>query len=179
MPAKHPKFDYLKVIPDKKGRLRYYFRRKVGGKMRYWPLPDDPGSAEFHRRYAEVLATFEVQPPVVLDGTVASLIAMYKASSAFTSLRPKTQAYYAEHLDDLAVIGADRIEDIRKIHILALAEQYSAHPRLRHRFARVTSRLFGFAEERDLIRHNPAAKNQTRRQTQTIRCVDGSTVREL
>jgi integrase len=52
----------VRAYPDRHGKIRYRFRRK-GWHSAY--LPGEPGSAEFHRAYAEIVSGGAVEPSTV------------------------------------------------------------------------------------------------------------------
>lgn len=99
-----------------KGRSYYSFRRGKGVRIR---LPDDPNSAEFHEAYAAAFAGQALPPrkgPARAEpGTIAALIASYKASSEYVGLRATSKSQYDNRLETLredhghrAIAGLDR-----------------------------------------------------------------------
>lgn len=92
-----------------KGRMYFYFRRGKGDRIR---LPDDPSSEEFNIAYISALAgrvaereRFTTASP----GTMAALVASYKASHNYQNLRTTTKNSYATPLERLRVDHRDRL----------------------------------------------------------------------
>jgi len=151
-PARSPK--YVKAQPDQLGRTRYYFRYRGV----YQRLPDDPESAEFFARYSALLAGVKMPARRPTEGSIAAVIADYKASDAFGLLGPKTQRDYARHLDRFAPFGHWQIEEFKRRHVKELQKPLNKSPRTAKYFAQVCSILFAHAIELDLIEVNPAAR---------------------
>lgn len=145
-----------------------WFQRKRladGSLVRYGYLGRGPGSqalgregsAEFHANLADALRK---APP---DGTVASLIYLYRQARAFKKLGARTQADYLKHLDRIrdkfgslslramqSPTMADHIERWRD----GLAE---ASPRQADYAATVLKLLLSWGVRRGKLSHNPAA----------------------
>ena len=84
----------VRPVKDRHGKTRYRFRRK-GWKSHY--LPGDPGSAEFHETYAEILkagptATETPKPErVVTPKSLDDLLARMKRSPGWKEKAARTQ----------------------------------------------------------------------------------------
>lgn len=85
---------YVYAVKDRHGRTRYRFRRKG------WPsayLPGEPGSAPFHRRYAEVIEAGPLEPRAttsqhkVIPRSLDDLYRCYKQSPAWHDKRPNVR----------------------------------------------------------------------------------------
>jgi hypothetical protein len=118
---------YVHSFVDKTGRVRFYFRHKG----QRWPLPGEPGSAEFAARYDELrkqcLATPHVDNVAFGPGTLGSVIERYTASADFTSRASGTQRHYRASLDRLKEIcGRGLIVDLREKHIREIRKRFTA-----------------------------------------------------
>ncbi len=145
---------YVKAIP-RRGRIYYYFRfRDI-----YQRLPDDPESAAFHARYAEILAGLEPKggPQRIVPDSLAAMVRDYLASPEFQRLRAKSRDYYRRQLDRISIIGEHPAAAIRRRHILALRDQIGAG-RTADQFIQVVRRLFSWGLDRELVSENPAMR---------------------
>jgi len=174
---------YVKAQPDARGQVRYYFRYKGV----YQRLSDGPESAEFHRRYAELLDSTKVTARTPEEGTVAAVIASYKANArstpkrlAFNKLAPRTRHTYSKYLDRLAVIGQVQIADVERKHLKRLQDPLLKSPASAAHFAKVCSVLFAYAvEELELIDFNPCIKPGAQGRSGALQGLDGRGVRAL
>lgn len=115
-------------------------------------------SPEFFERYAALLATTQVAPRTLAEGSVGELIRDYKSSEDYTALADKTRRDYARMLDLLAPVGAFPVGEIKRRHIRELRKPLLNRSRTAKLFTQVASKLFAFAIDNDLIDVNPAAK---------------------
>jgi integrase len=118
---------YVHSFTDKTGCVRYYFRHR--GKR--WPLPGQPGSAEFAAVYDqlrhECLAVKEADNVAFGPGTVGLVIEKYLVSTDYTSKAPGTQQVYRVTLDKLKEIcGRALIADLQERHIRQLRQRFPA-----------------------------------------------------
>ena len=86
---------YVHGFVDRTGRARYYFRHR--GKR--WPLPGQPGSAEFVARYDELLRECVQPAPAQGQRCIRSrhfgcVIEKWLASEAYTSKARHTRRQY-------------------------------------------------------------------------------------
>lgn len=81
----------LKGVHSVRGAKRTYYYAWRGGRR----LRGEPGSAEFVTSFNEAVRQRAAPPD---DGTLFSLIAVYKTSTEFTQLAPRTQADYLKHI---------------------------------------------------------------------------------
>lgn len=152
----------------------YVVRRKLAsGKWKdYWrfrfgktdcALPGVPGEPVFHARYGELLAREQriaeekVGPAA---HTVDWLFESFFASPEFEALAESTQKDYRETAGRIRpVIGAERYDCVTKPVVLALRNSYRAQPRTAHKIKQLLSRLYGWADENELVEpdFNPAA----------------------
>lgn len=133
-----------------KGRVYHYAWR--GGPR----LPGDPGSPEFMAAYAEAQASRKLSD----DGKVRGLVALYRASPAFTGLAPTTQKIWNRWLDRIV----DRFGEYRvglfdnpkiRPQIRAWRDQWANRPRSADYAIQVLSRVLSFAVETDRLSANP------------------------
>ena len=152
-PARLPK--YVKVQVNPSGGVRYYFRYRGV----YQRLPGDPESAEFYARYSALLAGVRTPARRPAEGSIAAVIADYKASDKFQQLAPKTHRDYARHLDRFADYGHWPVEEFKRRHVKEIQKPLNKTPRTAKYFAQVCSVLFAHAiDEMELIEVNPASK---------------------
>ena len=118
----------LKHVKRFRARGRwYYYHRPTGTR-----LPDDPHSAEFVRRLAELDAQMVRQTEADPRGTLGALIAAYRTAPDFTTLRPRTRTDYGRYLDFLTEeIGVDwqTAESIIGHRTMEMARKYRAKKR--------------------------------------------------
>jgi integrase len=118
---------YVHSFVDKTGRVRYYFRYR--GKR--WPLPGQPGSAEFAAVYdqlqRECFAAQETNNVVFGPGTVGLVIEKYLTSDDYTRKAAGTQQVYRVALDKLKEIcGRALIADLQERHIRQIRQRFPA-----------------------------------------------------
>lgn len=92
-----------------KGKAYLYFRRGKGDRVR---LPDDPASEEFRLAYVRAISGEPSVRHRTLSpgmGTIAALVASYKASRAYQALRASTKKSYATALEHLRTVHGDRL----------------------------------------------------------------------
>jgi integrase len=93
---------HVYAVRDRHGKIRYRFRRK-GWKAPY--LPGEPGSAEFHRAYAEIVAggAVERQPAVsprkVTPRSLDDLVRRMKATTRWQKKAASTQLVQSRILE--------------------------------------------------------------------------------
>lgn len=153
---------YVHSFVDKTGRVRFYFRYR--GKR--WPLPGEPGTAEFAASYdalrQECLATQAENNIVFGPGTLGAIIESYLASDEYESKARKTRLKYRHILDQLREIaGRGLIVDLQEHHVRQIRTRFEATST-----ADVAVMLLGmlwtFAKEKLALRLgiNPAADIQ-------------------
>lgn len=133
-----------------KGRVYHYAWR--GGPR----LPGAPGSPEFMAAYAEAQASRKLSD----DGKVRGLVALYRASPAFTGLAPTTQKIWNRWLDRIVErfgeyrVGLFEHPAIRR-QIRAWRDEWADRPRSADYAIQVLSRVLSFAVETDRLSSNP------------------------
>jgi integrase len=124
---------YVHSFVDKTGGSRYYFRYR--GKR--WPLPGQPGTAEFSAAYDEARGRVQGDRRgdrrnnvAFADGTLGSVIDRYLASKDFASKAPATIRVYRRILDELKeAYGGGRIADLRERHIREIRKRFPSTSR--------------------------------------------------
>lgn len=145
--------------PGRSGRPMYYFRIKRAGRTTTLRLPDDPASAAFHARYAELLAGLEKgRQRRETEGTVGALVAAFKAAPEFARLSDKTREYHLRHLDALASLARYPARALSRAHVLALRDKLAATPRSADQRVAVIRRLYAWGVDRMLVKLNPAER---------------------
>lgn len=158
MPRDLPK--YVKVI--RRGNRDHYYARHAG---KYWPLPSDLASASFHEAYAAALREIEdrkAKTPTLTQhaaGSVAAMIAEYKAAPEFTTLSAKTRSDYARALDHLGkAIGRFSARSIRRANIVKLRNKIAGRgTRAADLWVSVVARAFSIGMDLGYVDINPAA----------------------
>lgn len=95
----------VRPVPDRHGKLRYRFRRK-GWPSRY--VQGEPGTAEFHRSYAEIIEAGPLEsepirsPRAPNPRSVDDLIRLYKKSPKWKAKAAKTQHTQARIMERFA-----------------------------------------------------------------------------
>jgi hypothetical protein len=118
---------YVHSFVDRTGRVRFYFRHR--GKR--WPLPGEPGSAEFAASYDELrrecFAAHRPSNVAFGPGTLGLVIEKYLTSSSFTKKAPGTQQIYRKMLDNLKEIcGRALVADLRGRHCREVRKRFTA-----------------------------------------------------
>lgn len=140
-----PRFTYL-------AKKKYWrFRHKLTGEC---PLPGQPGEAAFHTVYAEKLGLLErLQNVTALpDSTFNWLIRRYERSAEFKALADDTQRDYSRTLRLLETeIGDQPFRHTTRAMIKAVRDDYAATARKAHKIKQMTSRLYSWADEEQLV----------------------------
>jgi integrase len=151
--------DRLRFVRLIKGKYPF-FRSKETGNVRL-PLP--VGGADFHRRYAELVALREERRSRPAEADRSSwtwLISAYLQSPEFAALADSTQDDYRKTCDLLrAELGGEPYRYTTRLMLKAVRDDYAATPRKAHKVKQMASRLYSWAEESDLVPagFNPAA----------------------
>jgi integrase len=136
------------------GKVYYYYapRRGTLGAGKRIALGTDTTDPEFWRRLRQVST-----PAAARDGTLSKLIAEYKASNAFTELRPASKEGYTHFLDRLEARGGDRpVAGMTRRDIYALLDQMSATPVAANYMLAVLRTVLEFGIPRGYREDNPA-----------------------
>lgn len=157
MPTRPPAHDALPqyVQAVRAGRRTYLYFRRNGRRTR---LPDDPASAEFYRRYAEILDGEKRPPSMPKPGTVRDLVRRYKLSPAWQSLSVSTRDGYCRALDRLEPVAEIDARLVKRRHIRAIRDGLAATPRSANVFVQVAQRAFELLIDDGDAETNPAAR---------------------
>jgi integrase len=142
-----------------KGRAYWYYRRD-GQRIR---LPGDPGSAEFTAVYERTHDSFE-RPATIgsaraLPGSIAALVAAYKASAEFAQLGEKTRKDYARYLERFATDkGELPVGRMERRHVIAYRDKFSATPRTANYMVQVIRLVMEWGLDRGWLKVNPATR---------------------
>jgi integrase len=144
----------VKAYRNRHGKW-YYYHRKTGKRIK-----SRPGSPEFFAELAARNSTASAVPPRPLPGTLAALIADYRASAEFITLEPRTRADYQKVFDYLRPLETDLLVAVTPGYVAAVRD--AAFKRKKRHFANyvktVLSLLFAWAVSRGLMEFNPAAR---------------------
>ncbi len=151
MPRKLPPFVYRERT--RHGRYVYYFRRGKGLRVR---LPD-LGSPDFSEAYLAALHSAKLPERRVTDraGSLAWLVARYKHSAHFSSLKPSTRRMRDNILKSVvATAGSVPFKQITRRHINEAIDRRTAAAG--SNFRKVMSQMFKWAVSVDCSRPIPA-----------------------
>ena len=144
----------LPGVCTKNGRI--YFRRKVGGKDTYLRLPplDDPRFAEAYAKAARP----DVERRRATAGTIAALVAAYRASSDYRNITAdSTRANRLRYLDMIVAEHGDRsVVGCRPSDVRRMRDAYAETPGKANNWLATFKVLFGFAALNDWRKDNPA-----------------------
>lgn len=94
--------------------------------------------------------------------TVESIVRAYRASPAFTKLRPNSKRNYERALEDIVVhYGEIDIKKIKRRHVLTLRDGYANQPARANQVHVVFGVILQFAVEREFIDYHPALRIKT------------------
>jgi integrase len=133
---------------------RLYYRRKVAGKDTYTRLPDadDP---TFSERYQRAAQTVERDRP--MEGSLAALVASYRASSEFRDRAAKTVTNDSRYLDMVvAAHGHRSVVGVTPQRVRQMRDVYQDRAGTAHNWLRVFRALLQFAAENGWRNDNPA-----------------------
>jgi integrase len=142
----------MKNVCQKGGRL--YYRRKVDGRDEYLRLPSADHS-NFARAYLEAAQTVERDRPE--RGSLAALVAAYRASSEFRQRAATTRANDSLYLDMVVTKHGHRsVTGVTPFRVRLMRDEYQETPGKAHNWLRVFKALMQFAAENDWRGDNPA-----------------------
>jgi hypothetical protein len=143
----------MKGVCAKQGRL--YYRRKINGKDVYLRLPalDDPAFAAEYQ-----LAAGDTQRAAPGAGTLAALVAAYRASSEFKAIRsPRTKRNYQRYLDMIVEIDGHRtVKGIRPMFVRKMRDRWQDAPGKANNWLNVLKTLLAYGALNDWRGDNPA-----------------------
>jgi integrase len=160
------KLPYLVTYQPRGGRVFWYFRR-AGKQVR---LPD-PDSAGFSAAYAAALRgdigipisekeTRNVRKAQITEtGTLAALVALYKASPDYLNLGRPSRSRYASLLQPLVErFGTAPVADMPRDWVQRRMAELIATPRSANYLLSVIRKVLNFGIEHGWLQHNPAAR---------------------
>lgn len=147
---------YVHRFKDRHGRVRYYYRR---GKARAH-LPDP---AEGMGAFLDAYRAAERGKPLTPreTGTIAALIAEFKASADYLALKPNSRETYDNALEFLRHrdSASAPLAAVKRKHVLLLRDELAEEtPGKANLVVKVLRRLFAFAIDREYVEVNPALK---------------------
>ena len=148
----------LPALTDlKKGKYWYFRHPLVGSSVR---IPGKPGDAEWHAKYAELLALVE-RGAVERAGeeTFTWLVARYRKSPEFAMLKPSTRESYEFSLTIIDEALGDQPYALTTRKMLkAVRDRFAETPRKADKLKSMMSRLYSWADEEELVpdKYNPA-----------------------
>ena len=150
------RLDLKNVKQMADGRL--YFRRKIKGKDTYIRLPDltDP---LFQAEYDLLAKPDSAERARPAAGTLAALVADYRASSDYTSIPSiDTRSNYLRYLDIIATEDGHRsVSGVRPAHVYKLRDRYKDKPGKANNWLTVFRVLMAYAAKMDWRADNPAS----------------------
>jgi integrase len=158
------RLKYVHSFVDKTGRTRFYFRHR--GKQ--WPLPDQPGSAEFGARYDELrrehIASQRSANVAFGPNTLGFVIEKFLASEDFTSKANNTRRQYRQVLDRLkGICGRALIVDLREEHVREIRSKFLPSTCTADQSVMLLSMLWLFAKEHLAMRLGPNPTTDVRK----------------
>jgi hypothetical protein len=145
----------LPNVCQKKGRT--YYRKKEAGKDFYvrLPDPDEPGFAEAYQRLKNA-----PERPKPKAGTMAALVAEYRASAEFKNIpSDNTRQNYGRYLDMLVADHGDKLAvDLSQRDIYRERDKMGETPGKANNWVARLNTLMKFAILRGYRQTNPAAE---------------------
>jgi integrase len=145
---------YVHAFVDRLGKPRYYFRH--AGQR--WPLPGQPGSAEFTQRYDELLRGCKPPKDNVAFGpnTLGYVIEKFIACDGFKRKAHHTRRQYRRILDRLKEIGGRGLMvDLREDHVRQMRSRFLPATFTADEAVMLLSTLWLFAKEHLTMRLGP------------------------
>jgi integrase len=155
---------YVHSFVDRTGRVRFYFRYK--GER--WPLPGQPGSAEFSARYDELrlqhVALRQADNLAFGPNSLGAVIEKYIASEGFRSKAHHTRRQYRRLLGRIKEIcGRALIVDLREEHVREIRSRFLPATFTADEAVMLLSMLWVFAKEHLAMRLGPNPTTDVRR----------------
>lgn len=138
----------------------YYFRSKETGRIK---LPGEPGTAQFHKAYADALALRErvrAGKPAADEAHLSWLIDRYLQSAEYAALSDSTQLDYSRTCQLLKdELGDQPYRYITRAMVKTVRDDFADTTRKANKIAATVSLIYGWANEADLVPDgvNPAA----------------------
>lgn len=142
------RFRHVDKFTDRKGRVRYYFRRGHGPRL---PLPADPSSTEFRQAYEAALGDFappKATKPHRVVGTFAWLLQQYLESVSYSKLASSTR-YASRRAMERYLSNDDlshrRFADVRLQHVEKMMARRASTPGAANDLLKKLRALYKFA----------------------------------
>lgn len=153
-PAMKIDLPYVQAF-EQRGRIFTYYRRD-GRRLR---IAGEPGSEAWRARYDEIHKGWSGggRQDDAAHGSLAWLIAEYRASSRYRRLKPATKASYERYLREL-VKGRENAAwlSVERATVIALREKHQDSPRRANYYVQLLSILGEVAIDKGIRRDNPA-----------------------
>lgn len=146
---------YVNAYRDRRGKQRYYFRRKGFARK---SLPGEPGSAEFLQAYTAAMSVpgLEIKSAVI-TGSLGAACLDYMASADYVQLADSTRRELRYVLNALIDQHGDkRLAQLERRHLLKMRDDLAAKPGAANKLMRSLKILLGFAVDRGYLKENPA-----------------------
>ena len=143
---------YVLTERDRHGKVRFYFRKGKGKRQRL-PAPSDPA---FHSAYAKCLQNAPRKPVEAPSGSLAWLVARYKESAHWATLKPSTRRMRDNILKGACkTAGTVPFRAITRKHINEAIDRRKPHAG--NTFRKVMGQMFAWALSVELVEVNPCA----------------------
>jgi integrase len=158
--------DYIKKYETRHGKMIYMFRppKRLRAVLGLTRLPGKPGSKEFTDAYWEAHARMEeaargsIGEKRAKPGSIAALIGMYYASTAFTTLSKNAQYTYKATIDPIREKHGDKpVANLTREHIEAMMAAKATIPAAANLWLRQIRMLMKLAIARKMRRDDPTA----------------------
>lgn len=146
--------DNVRRISAKGGRYVYYVHqiRKGGVKTKAVRIPFDPADDRFWREAALLNGATARN-----GGTIAELVALYRASPAWRTLKPKSQTDYTRYLEEfIEYYGNYTVAEIDAPALAAIRDGYGDRLSSANHFLSVVKTLYSWATDAGHAPGNPA-----------------------
>ena len=144
----------FKIYKDRHGKPRCYHRAtRLAVDLATAPI----GSAAFFAECERIVASHAVVKPKA--GTLAQLVAEYRAHVAFLDLAPQTRGDYQKVLDYLKPLDGTPLASFHKALVVRIRDKAAEAKgrRFGNYVKALLSILFGWGSERGYLKTNPAA----------------------
>lgn len=139
---------------------RAYFRRKVKGRDHYIRLKHGPDHPLFSVELERIRSGFDGTRPKAADGTLAALVADFKASSSFNTIPSAiTRANYQRYLDMIVREDGHRtVRGLKPHYVAKLRDRYQDKPGKANNWLSIFKTLMDYAAFNDWRDDNPASR---------------------
>jgi integrase len=152
------KIPYLQVFKDRHGKRRYYLRKPGLPRV---ALPDPKDKAAFIKAYNDAIGSVRRPSKAPGEGTMAALIAAFKAAPEWLKLKPASKYAYERQFAWLVTQGNFAefpVSDITRSDIVRLRNKLVEKPATANLMISVVARLLQYGVELEWAKNNPAAR---------------------